>query len=1011
MKTNRLFLLFALFLVNFSLFGQLTMEYKNPNALYLSGVDLLNKEKYNAAKDVFSQVSKMVLDENNPIKANSDFFIARCSYELLNNDALGLLKSFTANYPENENVAEANFYVGNLYYLDKRYGKAVDAYNKLGSKDLPKDMQDEYSFKKGYSLFMENDSVGARSCFMQVKDNDSKWSVPATYYYGHISYNEGQYEAALKSFKSLIDDEVFGGVVPYYISQIYYLQKKYDELIEFATPMLEKDNVKRQPEIARMLADAIYTKKDYKKTLYYLEIFEKKSQQPLSREDKYFIGYVYYLNSDYNNAIKYFSGISPMQDSLNQNASYHIADCYLKTGNKQYALNSFDYAYKLKFNPAITEDALFNYAKLSYELDYNPYNGAIKALNNYLNDFPNSMRAEEAKELLADLLVSKGNYKDAISVIENIKIRNERIMRAYQKVNYYHGIENFNSNNFKAAQNLFNNAIIYNYDAKIRSEAMFWKGESQYKQKFYDSAAVSYNLFVKYPASTQVSYYNRAFYSLGYAQMHRKNYKNAAESFETYLKNSENDDKTYINDASLRLADCYFATRNYDKAISFYNKSISYNAENIDYALLQQAKCEGIKGNYQEKQNTLSKLFSKYPNSKYSDDALYESGITYEIQNKNNSALVAYEKIISDYPNSNLRADAMLKRGSIYRVLGQNDNAINEFKQLIEEYKGSEQSKQAWMNLKAIYTDIDQINTFMELVSTQGKTISSMEKDSMIYQAAENKYMDGDCETSAVAFGKYIEEFPNGSFVKNAQFYRAECLYGQKNFTAALQGYEYIISQPFSTFTETSLLKAARINYNAKEYEKSLDLYNELLKISQNTSVKIEAQRGVMFSKFYTEQYDGAILEANKIVEDNSISQNDRNEAQAVIARSAYMQKNMTIAQKEFTKLLNLKSTELGAEANYYLAEIEYVKNNYTEAEKLIFDLINNFASFEYWVAKSFILLSDVYVATNNLYQAEYTLQSIIDNYKGDDLVNEAQQKLDKIKSFENEDKSKEIKE
>ena len=69
----------------------------------------------------------------------------------------------------------------------------------------------------------------------------------------------------------------------------------------------------------------------------------------------------------------------------------------------------------------------------------------------------------------------------------------------------------------------------------------------------------------------------------------------------------------------------------------------------------------------------------------------------------------------------------------------------------------------------------------------------------------------------------------------------------------------------------------------------------------------------------------------------------------------------------------------------------------YHEAENLIFELIDHYAAYDYWVARSFILLADVYMKLDNTFQAKQTLQSIIDNYKGHELVIIAQQKLDSI--------------
>jgi len=156
-----------------------------------------------------------------------------------------------------------------------------------------------------------------------------------------------------------------------------------------------------------------------------------------------------------------------------------------------------------------------------------------------------------------------------------------------------------------------------------------------------------------------------------------------------------------------------------------------------------------------------------------------------------------------------------------------------------------------------------------------------------------------------------------------------------------------------------------------------------------------------MYAQFNSELYYEAIVSAQKVIDDAAVAPKDRNEASAIIARSSYQLNDLPKAQAEFSKLVKLKSTELGAEASYYLALIEYQNARYNESEKLVFNLINEFASFEYWVAKSFILLSDVYVAKGDYYQAKYTLQSVIDNYKGEDLVTEARTKLDAIITLE----------
>jgi len=64
-----------------------------------------------------------------------------------------------------------------------------------------------------------------------------------------------------------------------------------------------------------------------------------------------------------------------------------------------------------------------------------------------------------------------------------------------------------------------------------------------------------------------------------------------------------------------------------------------------------------------------------------------------------------------------------------------------------------------------------------------------------------------------------------------------------------------------------------------------------------------------------------------------------------------------------------------------------------------IIELSDNYASYDYWVAKGFLLLSDIYLANGNDFQARETLKSIIDNYRGPDLGEIAAQKLSELES------------
>ena len=68
-------------------------------------------------------------------------------------------------------------------------------------------------------------------------------------------------------------------------------------------------------------------------------------------------------------------------------------------------------------------------------------------------------------------------------------------------------------------------------------------------------------------------------------------------------------------------------------------------------------------------------------------------------------------------------------------------------------------------------------------------------------------------------------------------------------------------------------------------------------------------------------------------------------------------------------------------------------------AEDLIYEFAQSNSPHGYWLAKSFILLSDIYYERGDNFSAKHTLQSLLNNYitETDGIKDEASTKLTKI--------------
>ena len=89
-------------------------------------------------------------------------------------------------------------------------------------------------------------------------------------------------------------------------------------------------------------------------------------------------------------------------------------------GINEAAMQSFAMAADDKLDPAIAEDALFNYGKLQYELGGGAFNGAINVLTRYVGQYPDSPRVDEARSLLIAAYYNSNDYDAAYRAIKSL---------------------------------------------------------------------------------------------------------------------------------------------------------------------------------------------------------------------------------------------------------------------------------------------------------------------------------------------------------------------------------------------------------------------------------------------------------------------------------------------------------------------------------------------------------------------------------------------------------------
>ncbi|MES2808498.1 MAG: tetratricopeptide repeat protein [Bacteroidota bacterium] len=999
-------LLILLFFISTSLFAQQNPSfqvYRN----YHAGTDLLERNMFAAASAQYKLVADYKSKTSNQpqfeselslLKENAQYYIALCALELGNDDAENMFLRFIREHPENPLAKLAIYQIGKVYSKQGKYKESLVWFDKITASQLGGRDNTEYKFRKGYAYFTLNDYNNAQILFGEVKNKRSQFTDDAIYYFAYIAYLNKDYQLALVNFEKLKNSKKYINSYPYYISAVYFLDKRYDDVLAYAIPILNTTKQQNETEMLRIIGASYFAKKDYDNAVKYYDRFEARDQgKTQNTQDSYQMGYAYYKVGNNAKAAMELEKLIEQQDVYSQNGSYTLGEVFLKMNNKQSARNAFFNASRLSFDKQLQEDGLFQYAKLSYELDFNSQ--ALDATRAYLKNYPNSARLTEAKVLLGEVLLNAKNYKEAVEILEPIPNKSQSALIAYQKVTYYRGLEYYNERAFENAIGIFLRSLKNPIDKKTKALTTYWMAESMYEVRKYTESVQTFQEFLDMPQAPETQVFNYANYALAYAAFYGDKYRTAATYFQRFL-NGEEKDRNTINDATTRLGDSYFVLKSYEKALEYYNRIIENHIKGEDYALFQRGMIQGLQGSPDTKINTLKALLFTFPNSDYSDDADFEIAYTYFVKNEGETAKTLLQAMVQKYPRSSYIPRALVTIGLIDYNAGNDDLAVESFKQVVKDYASADEAKQALKQVEKIYTDKGDAQTFITYATgTSIGNYTSAEQENIMYTAINNVYLRGDWQGTVSAVNAYFDKFPTKPiYEKEARFRRAEALVGLKRDDEAVMDYNVILNDWTSGATEKSLISMAKLYINKKKYNDAIPFLKKLEINSEYKSDYTFAVNNLLLCYSKLNASDD-VLNYVKLVRANEKTAQEDKFKTGLYAGLAYLQKaDTTAAVNEFDYTVSNTKTIAAAEAKYNLANIQYLKRQYKTSIKTCLEIAKEMSNYDYWVAKTFILLADNYVGTKELFQAKATLQSILDNYKGnDDILATAQTKLERI--------------
>ena len=900
-------------------------------------------------------------------------------------------RAFLKQHHENVNVPQVRFLLAQNLFDEGRYEDAAQELHSIEPAHLNKAQLPEYRYKLGYSAYSCGDWETARELLPQNTLEYSDYTAPSAFTLGYINYAQSNFEKAEKWFEKCKSDYRFKEPSQFYILECRFNAKDYDYVIETGEEIIAQVSEDRKPRLSRILSESFLVKGNVEKAKEYYQ--ESLTGETQTRSDIFRAGEIAYLSGDWQGAVEKFQQMGSRADSLGQIASYQMGYSYIQLHNKVAAMAAFKEAANESYQADMEEDALYNYAKLAFDLgkDTAPFAQYLKKYQR---------RNDTIYSYMAVAALLNHDYEAAVDAYDHIDELDDQMKSNYMKAYFLRARELMEAGSWRMAAPLLKQAAFYSPRKDgFNQLCRYYLAEALYRDgKWADARQELQDLY------NQSALYNKAEgklvpYQLAYTYFKEANYEQALKWFNKYLESGR---PQLGADAQTRVGDCYFFQANYPTALEAYQKQLtSYPDRNNLYPRYRAGVASGLMEKNNQKVQILEPATQVSAQTPYYGECLYELGRAYVAVKNENSAVITFKKLHSTTQDPTLKDQALLELGMIERNAGRSSQALDYYKQVVAG--GGQYREDALLAIEAIYRTQGDPDGYLAYVNTLGAAAGRTEeqKEDVYFSSAEQLFLSEDYTKALGTLQNYLERYPEAAYAAKANFYLAECYrqtggkeqamdYYQKAREAGLEG----------ALEESALLHFATLNYETGRYEKAYAAYDEL-----RESAKLEANRhtalvGQMRSAYRAHMWEDANVDAQTVLstfKDAALAR----EARYIRAKSLLSCSRREEAFKEFQTLSKEPSTPEGAEATYLIIEDLYNRAQFDKIQDKVYAFSQKAGGQNYWLAKAFIVLGDSFADQGNAAQAKATFESIKNGYTPegpqDDVLDQVNLRLSKL--------------
>ncbi len=872
---------------------------------------------------------------------------------------------------------------GDCLFATANYDGALRAYNEAEGDGMPDEDAAELYYRTGICALELGKTAQAKAAFKMAAAYRSTRSA-ANFYLGKMAYDAADYQAARESFRLVNTSEAPGNMADFYLASIDFAEGNYSKALSGARQALKAQGLDAAAiaELNRIAGESLYRLGQRSEACSYLTKYVEATDEPLPSA-LYILGLNDFEQGNYSSALSYFRPVTERGEGVLRQSAYLFAgQCLLEEGDTSAAILAFDKAAKTDDDPAVREAAFYNYAAAKAAGASVPFASAAETFEEFLKLYPSGPYSDRVASYLASGYMADNDYERALSRLRAINSPSPRMQAAMQRVLYTLGMKALRDADYPAAHSYLAEAEgLKRCDDAVAAEVTLAQGRLAQAQGNPAQAAEKFRTYLR-TAPRDAANRPVGLYGLAYALYNGNDASGAASYFEQAAKALT--DPAAKADCYNRLGDLRFAHSDFEDAARWYATAYGTNPEAGDYAALSGARMKGYMRDYEGKLSALDAFRRDFASSALMPDALLETTQAQISLGRNADAVATYRTLIADYPQTTQGRRGYLQMAMTLLDMGRTDEAAQAYRSVIELYPTSAEAAQASALLKNLYAGAGRADEYLAFISSvkNAPQIDPGEAEELAYTSA-CKALESRSDTRQLE--SFVESHPSSQYAAPALGKLLQHARSSNDSATAASLAKHILDRyPDSREAESALLFQAASAYSAGELPQALEQYKTLAEKASDASTATAARLGVMRTARDMGDYALAGSAADAIIA-SSASPAALSEARFTKAKALDAEEKTDEAIAIWLDMASSPAELFGAKSAFEAADALHEAGREKEALEVAQKFVQSGSPHRYWVARGFILLSDIYTAQGKTFEAREYLEALRDNYPGEE--------------------------